>query len=423
MRNLAAGLFAVLVLVLSAQAQNPPARVEMRPNYQSWGWDALVLENGLITLAVVPRIGARVMQYDLGPHHSMFVNEAELGEFYEPKPDSIWHNYGGYKNWPAPQDRWNWPPPPILDGATCEARIAANTPDSAVVWTASPVEQWRTPGLRFERRLSVYPGTSRVRVEQTIVNQGEQADRWSVWEISQAPVHHPGVQDFENFWVYFPLNPHSRYGARGVRTTLDTAAAWTGEVAPGIFGVRFMPLNQKLWADAPEGWICYVDEREGYAYARTFELFPGAEYPDQNATVEVWLNKDPLYLEVEVVSPIVELAPGGGRYTFVEDWWATKVKGPILRVNQVGAIARRLTVDGGGANGRYGVFYIGTARLVFLDAKLQVLGQGARHPVTPLETFSLDEEVDMPEGTTRVEVWVENAARERVGVLDSAELK
>lgn len=413
---------ALILSLCAAPVLSAQTRIATEPNYKNWGWNAVVLENGLITLAVVPRIGARVMQYDLGQHASIFVNERELGKFYEPQLDSLWHNYGGYKNWPAPQDPWGWPPPPVLDGAPYAEKIEDHAPDSVAVWVSSPREQWRTPDLRFERRLSIYPGTSRVRVAQTIINEGEQTQRWSVWEISQAPVHHPGKEDFDNFWVYFPLNPQSRYGARGVRTTMDTASAWVGQVAPGIFGVRFMPLNQKLFADAPEGWICYVDEGEGYAYARTFALFPGEEYPDQGATVEVWLNKDPLYLEVEVVSPVKELAPKGGRYTFVEDWWAAKVKGPILKVSPVGAIARRLTVDGGGANGRYGVFYTGTARLVFLDKKGKVLGEGLKHPVTPLETFSLDEEVDVPAGAVRAEVRVEDGQGREVGVLDSAEL-
>jgi hypothetical protein len=419
MPNLALMLLLSLnaALALSAQTQ-----IATQPNYKNWGWDAVVLENGLITLAVMPRIGARVMQYDLGQHASIFVNERELGKFYEPTPDSLWNNYGGYKNWPAPQDPWGWPPPPILDGAPYEARIEADTPDSVAVWVSSPKEQWRTPDLRFERRLSIYPGTSRVRVAQTLINEGEQTQRWSVWEITQAPVHHPGKEDFENFWVYFPLNPQSPYGARGVRTTMDTASAWTGQVAPGIFGVRFMPLNQKLFADAPEGWICYVDEKEGHTYARTFALFPGEEYPDQGATVEVWLNKDPLYLEVEVVSPVVELAARGGRYTFVEDWWAAKVKGPILKVHEVGAIARRLRAGEGRFTGQYGVFHVGSARLVLLDDKGQVVQAGAEHPVTPLETFALDEAIKAPKEALRAELRVEDGQGREVGVLDDAEV-
>jgi hypothetical protein len=421
MRYIRWSLFLLCSLALSVHAQDPRAKAELKSDYRNWGWEAVVLENGLITLTVVPGIGARVMQYDLGNHPSVFINEKEVGKIYDLDPKAEWHNYGGYKNWPAPQDRWGWPPPPILDSGPYEFKIAADTPDSAAVWVSSPVERWRTPGLRFERRLTIFPATSRVRVEQTLVNEGERADRWSVWEITQAPVHHPNERDFESFWVYFPLNPNSRYGPKGVRG--EGMAAYRGEVAPGVVGVQFMPLNKKLWADPHQGWICYTDEREGYTYARTFTLFPGQEYPDQNATVEVWLNQDPLYLEVEVVSPIVELAPRGGRYTFVEDWWAAQVKGPILHVNQVGATVERLKLDGGTLTGTYGVFHEGVARGVFLGGDGRALSTGQEYAVTPMQTLELREAVHPPAGTVRIEVRVWDRAGRPVGTLDALQVE
>ncbi|MSR83221.1 MAG: hypothetical protein EXS58_09910 [Candidatus Latescibacteria bacterium] len=47
--------------------------------------------------------------------------------------------------------------------------MTLDTPDSVGVWFSSPVEQWKTPDLRFERRLTLYRGSSRVRVEQTLI--------------------------------------------------------------------------------------------------------------------------------------------------------------------------------------------------------------------------------------------------------------
>ena len=219
----------------------------------------------------VPQIGARIMQFDLGDHASIFVNENETGKTYQPSENAPWHNYGGYKVWPAPQDRWGWPPPPNLDFGVYEASVEVNTADSTTVFVAGPIEQWQTPNLRLARRITLYRGSSRVRVEQTIINEGDAPDTWSVWDVTQQIVHHPGERDYENFWVYFPLNPESRYGASGVRSS-DTSNAWTGAVAPGIYGVKFVPDNKKLFSDSLGGWISYVDEREGYTYAKTFPL-------------------------------------------------------------------------------------------------------------------------------------------------------
>ena len=98
----------LLAMAISAcvHAQDMRVQVASVDDYREWGWKAVVMENGLITLVAVPGIGARIMQYDLGEHGSIFINEDELGKLYEPREDSLWHNYGGYKVWPAPQDRW-----------------------------------------------------------------------------------------------------------------------------------------------------------------------------------------------------------------------------------------------------------------------------------------------------------------------------
>ena len=69
----------VVLAVAPLDAQSPPATVEQVSNYKDWGWDALVMENGLVTLATVPQIGARVMQHDLGTHESIYINEDLLG--------------------------------------------------------------------------------------------------------------------------------------------------------------------------------------------------------------------------------------------------------------------------------------------------------------------------------------------------------
>ncbi|MBN2411550.1 T9SS type A sorting domain-containing protein [candidate division KSB1 bacterium] len=417
MRQINTYLMLLIFLSAGAMAQVNNTNVQLVKNHNNWGWDAYVMGNGLITTATVPDIGARIMQYDLGGHKSIYVNNNELGKTYTPENNNVWPNFGGFKNWPAPQSRWSWPPPPILDYGKYETEIISDTPDSVSIRVSSPVEKWDAPGIRFVRLLTIYKGSSRVKVDQTMVNEGSVKENWSMWDITQCIVNHPGKSDFENFWVYFTINPDSRYGDDGVRWD-KSSGAWVGEVAPGIYGVQFENENKKIFADSHEGWICYVDELDGYAYAKTFELFKEGNYPDEGAHVEVWIDGD--YLEVEVVSPVVELAANGGNYTFTENWWASKVNGPIQGVNNAGAIAEKLNLtDYGTIRADYGVFYEGTAKIVFLDGN-EVLGEGKPQQVTPLETYKLREQLRVPEGTTRVEVWVYDFNGTFVGVLESA---
>ena len=95
-------------------------------------------------------------------------------------------------------------------------------------------------------------------MEQTIINEGSINTSWGVWGISQSIVNHPGKKDYQNYWVFFPINPKSVYGPGGV-SPQGASSAWKGEVAPGVYGVQFSPDNQKIYADPDRGWIAYAD--------------------------------------------------------------------------------------------------------------------------------------------------------------------
>lgn len=406
---------------LASTAMAQPAQIRAESNYNGWGWDAVVLDNGLVTVTVVPEIGGRVMQYDLGQHRAIFVNEDEIGKCYQPNPGDPWHNFGGYKVWPAPQSAWGWPPPPTLDTGPYEWEITAETDDSVSVLLRSPVEQWRTPGLRLERSLTLYAGSSHLRVEQTIVNEGDQAQRWSVWDVTQHIVNHPGETDYDNFWVYFPINPDSRYGDLGVRTSA-ASAAWAGEAAPGVYGVVFRPEGKKIFADSHHGWVAYVDRRERYAYLKTFAVQEDQTYPDDGARVEVWINKQPLYLEVEVLGPIADIPPGG-RTTFVEDWWATRLEGPVTGAGPAGAVARPLVMVQGHLRGTYGPFHSGTIEAIYFDAAGAEVRRGGVYDVTPMDPMDPLELRETPLAAARVELHAIDASGRDLGIIDAVDLR
>ena len=215
-------------------------------------------------------------------------------------------------------------------------------------------------------------------MEQTIINNGLKDTSWGVWSIVQAIVNHTGKTDTANYWAYFPINPKSVYGNSGVKPE-STCTAWKGEVAPGVYGVQFVAKNNKIFADPDKGWIAYTSLSDTVVFARTFPIFEGMQYPDGGARTTVYVSgssaTDPLYMEVEVKSPVVKLAANGGNYTFTENWWAAKVRAPVLDVDSVGAIANRLSYNSTThcLSAIYGVFYQGTAKVAFIDAQGQLL--------------------------------------------------
>jgi len=174
--------------------------------------------------------------------------------------NSNWYNFGGYKTWlprKVPGNAGGWPPPPTLDYGAYTVLDSVVTADSVAVEVVSPVEQWYATGIRFVRRATLYQGSTHVKMEQTVINQGASPVTWSVWGVTESIVNHTGMKDYSNYWVYFPTNPHSLYGTSGVKAN-GTSKAWKGEVAPGVYGVQFVADNKKIFADPQKGWIAYA---------------------------------------------------------------------------------------------------------------------------------------------------------------------
>jgi len=418
--------FLLCGVFVTSMLQAEDAKIDTVDDHKGWGWKSVVMSNGLITVATIPEIGARIMQYDLGSHSSIFINPDPkyFGKVLEPDQDD-WRNYGGYKVWPAPQSRWSWKPPAQLDAGHYQYEIIDESTDSVSVFVRSPEAVWKKhtqlPGLVIERRAVVYKGTSRVKVEQAMVNTTENEMSWSIWDVTQVMGQHGEEKDFELFWVYFPIKKEgSVFGNSGVETS-KSSKAWKGEVAPGIYGVQYQPSGAKIFADSPEGWIAYVDERESYAYFKVFEIWEGETYPDNGARNEVWVNSNPYYIEVEVVSPIWPIPPNGGKITFVEDWYAAKMNGPVKYANHVGAVNRYLGYQNETSEleARYGVFYQGTAKVVFLDESGVVLAEGQTYEVDPMSEFHIDEILEQPEGAVAVEVRVYNSNGDLLGTIES----
>lgn len=376
------------------------------------------MQNGLIQISTIPVIGARIMEYSVDGHESIFVNPGELGKTYDPESFNGWPNFGGFKNWPAPQNNWGWPPPSILDFGSYSVTDTLLTADSLRISVESQIEKSRAPNLRFQRTTTMYSNSSRVRVDQTIINEGSSTADWSIWDVTQNIVNHPGETDFENFTVYFPVNPESVFGESGVKTSASSSA-WRGEVAPGIYEVEFKPEAKKIFADSHIGWIAYVDGRDDYLYAKTFKIDEQATYPDDGARVEVWVNNDPYYLEVEVLSPIVSLPANGGSYTFTEDWWASKIEsGPILSVNSSGAVTRFEYLEAiGRLSASFGVFHTAFARLEYLDSEGAIVTVTDTVGVSPLETFTYDEPFSVLEGVDSVRIVLLDTTLNHIGTL------
>src|SRR6516225_4581890 len=155
------------------------------------GWRAVRLANGILDLFVVPEIGGRVIQLQIGGSDLLYVNARHAGRVYRPQEnnsDSGWKNYGGSKVWPAPQgwtsdDEWPGPPDPVLDGGTYSCEIVEERPETVAVRLESAPDEYT--GLTFSRVIRIVQNSATVEIQHTMRNTSVRPVRWAVWQVTQ----------------------------------------------------------------------------------------------------------------------------------------------------------------------------------------------------------------------------------------------
>jgi hypothetical protein len=427
----------ILVCIVTfgiTDAQQYDVSLEKKINYNNWGtaWDSVVvLKNGIITLAAVPKIGGRVMQYDLGTHPSIYIHESMKGKNITSGDSMV----GGFRQLPSPQSDFQWPSPPNVDFGSYTCTVLQNNADSAVISLLSPIEdskldKYKThKGLQFKRDITLYKASSHVRIVMTMYNRGQQSMTHGIWDITQSACINNNTADLDNFWVYFQRYQQSTLGGnKGYveykNEGTGAGAQWKPDAAPGnIMGVQFKKLRGKIGADCRTGWICFNDRYDAYAYVKTFTYQNGKSYPDSGASVQVYTYSNMNMLEVEVLGPLTTIAPGDS-VTLEENWFAARSKGPVLAVTSAGLITEKLTVqqtdDTLSVKGSFGVFYQGYVKTQFCDASKNIIFTADSVQVSPTDSFFVNKKLKIPAGATFVQFTVFDSKGTVVGILDSA---
>jgi len=396
-------------------------------NYNGWGWDTiLVVKNNFITLGIVPSIGGRVLQYDLDVDTFMIINDDLLGDMFDPS-DNIygpWNGnwgYGGYKTWPAPQDEWpgTWPPPPILAWGKYQYEVFQTSKDSVVIRMMGETELYQTPGLRFNRYMTIYANSTRVKVTTVLFNDAASSQEKAIWDITQTIAQHESKEDYTNFSVYFPLESED-----------DVWYTW-GDVPardfvlPGIYRVQYSGAEGKIFAIASDGWVCFTDERDSQTYAKIFDIIDGAEYSDGGAMVHVYTSGSNEYFEVEALGPLETIGANGDSIVFVEDWYVAGTGGPFYYAGHEGIIKEHLQYDTESENlsGEFSSFVEGEYRIIYLDEEESQLGSGSVFATEPTAATHIDENVTLPESTRYIEILAYDYSDNLIGILDRVDIE
>jgi hypothetical protein len=117
--------------------------------------------------------------------------------------------------------------------------------------------------------------------------------------------------------------------------------------------------------------------------------------------------KSPAFLESEILSPLVALAPGE-TFAFGTEWYLARVGTPILAPGGGGVAHRAFrAVRAGGrvkVEGSFGPFYEDEAELQIKDSLGFPVARESLGRVTPLEPVFVSKELDAPADSARAVV-------------------
>jgi hypothetical protein len=434
-------------------APSPDAYTARIEDVKYMGWDAIRLSNGLVSLILVPDIGGRAIQLQLGERSIFFVNPALAGKVLseaENNPQTGVWNYGGDKLWPAPEgwlddDQWPSVPYYVLDGSRYKSEVVANGPEEVAVRVTSPADP-RT-GVQFARTFHVYSGTTRVRVDELMRNISQRQIRWGMWHLVQHDAADATDSSKPNpdLYMYVPLNRHSVF-TEGYTKLYGDVRHPSDEVLDGgkMLRVHYLYRVGKVGIDSDGGWYAVVNGQKKTCFLESFKYFPGEEYPD-NSSVESWndgpgivhrnpfdqILKDdpketPYFFESEVMSPYISLEPAE-EHVFTVEWAVTDAPAPIVESRRAGVVSEPFTVAPSGASvvlkGTFGVFRPGSLEATFFDERGVILQQKNLQDVDPRTAVRLSQSVALPPATFRISLCIRNASGENLGYLGNVILR
>lgn len=387
------------------------------PVRQYKGWEVRVLENQWIKLYITPELGGRIMQTELDGYGFFFVNPALEGQI--PDADRLssgtWMNFGGEKIWPAPQgwgspDLWPGPPDPVLDSGPYT--VNENTDWGKNCLELISMEDQHT-GLQIHKNIQLSADRAEVTIHATFTNRGESVREWSIWPVFQLNTSDAYLGG--RYSVTCPVNPDSIFaeGYKVMHGLVNNPQNRIGE--SGKLVVDYQYLAGKVGLDSDANWVAFCDNNTGKVFVTTFEYQKNARYPE-NTSVQIWTQgrgmiysrnkviaypedpeQNPPYLEMELLSPLYQMAPGEQAH-FEYKMLACTIPAAhqVQTANAFGVVAIPLTAlvlpDELMITGKFGVFTGGIARITFRDKagdEILTYQDAQEWDVTPLIGLSI----------------------------------
>ncbi len=188
--------------------------------------------------------------------------------------------------WTSPQSGWGWPPFDVLDNQ-----------DYSVEWNGGTLKMISNPdsksGFQFEKSWKVNNDHS-IQIEYLIRNITNSSKSVGAWEVTRVPCG--GL-------VFFPEGSNEKLPESALKPDLDQEGVqWV------LIDRKPISEHQKLFATAQEGWLAY--SLNGLLFIKKFPDTKPEDYAPEQGEVEVFINKDKSYTELENQGAYCLLNPG-----------------------------------------------------------------------------------------------------------------
>lgn len=234
----------------------------------------VVLNGDKVKLSVSQATGARVSSFSWRGYELLV----------EEDPDDLTFNNWGSTFWLSPQSLWGWPPVEnhdskpysLLDRTKTSAKLLSNS----------------ERGASIEKTFSLIgENFNVVRLDYKVIAHKEFPEL-AAWEVTRVP---------KNGLVFFPAAGSIKTTMGKVEYTLDSG---------GYVWVDLSTLKSegKLIANGRAGWLAWYDR--GRIFLKTYAPVEKSRMASGEGDVEIYINPDRSYAELEVQSAASKLIAG-----------------------------------------------------------------------------------------------------------------
>ena len=240
------------------------------------------LKLGSLVVDVDAQRGGRIIAFDRGWGNVLQGNEVNP------------QNYGS-TFWVSPQQLWDWPPPPEIDRDPYEVTFGDRAlGNRALVLTSAPSP---TLGIQVQKVLTLEAEPQQdpaLVVTYRVTNVTDRPVQYAPWEVSR--VSPTGL-------TFYPTGSRIYQSPAFGTPPTHTAAGvtWIDHDRP------IPPQDHKLLAEGSGGWLAHLDD--GQLFLKTFTDIPPGQQAPLESEIEVYINGDRTYVEMEHQGAYTTLKP------------------------------------------------------------------------------------------------------------------